>query len=116
MFKSVGLPIVVAILVLTGSIQSLPPGSLSLDNLFDKTILGRDRVPTNGPISISESTVGDIINITININGVVESNINAEFINVLIAALNNFGDYRISMADVRNALLNYQSKMAVSKP
>lgn len=116
MLKSVALSIVAMLLVFNGSIQTLPADTLPLSNLFDQTLLGGDRLSANGPISISESTVGDIINITININGAVQSNINLEFVNVLVAALNNFGNYGITMRDVRKALLNYQSKVGISEP
>lgn len=114
MFKSTT-HILVAIIALLVAMVTVSADPLPLNGIFDQTLLGIGRIEglgaqTNGPISIRESTVGDIINITININGTVESNISLQLVNVLVTALNDFGNYGITMSNVRTALLEYMSK------
>lgn len=88
---------------LHGDAASFPTGAI-----FGQTLLGGEAV--GGPVTIRESTVGDIINITVNINGTVHSEVTVEFLNVLIGALNDYGSYGITLSDLRGALINYVAK------
>lgn len=120
MFKSTTHTLVV-IFALLVSMHTLSADPLPLNSLFDQTLLGIGRneglgAPANGPISIRESTVGDIISITININGTVQSDMSVQLVNVLVMALNNFGNYEITMSDVRAALLSYMATAPRSDP
>ncbi|KFB47079.1 hypothetical protein ZHAS_00015123 [Anopheles sinensis] len=98
----------VVLLVLTvGSVAPADPDPIS--SLLDIGGFGSvGGKAVSGPISIRDSIVGDIISINVKVTNTTRiTNVSAELVQVLVCALNQYGDYGIEMADVRRALAQY---------
>uniref|UniRef100_A0A182Q5T8 Lipid-binding serum glycoprotein N-terminal domain-containing protein n=1 Tax=Anopheles farauti TaxID=69004 RepID=A0A182Q5T8_9DIPT len=84
------------------AVGSVAPAEDPLAGLLGTTFIGGKEV--SGPISIRNSIIGDIISISVNVNSTIRANVSAELLQVLVCALNEYGDYGITMSDVRKAL------------
>jgi hypothetical protein len=64
----------------------------------------------DGPTSIRDSNIGNIINIIINVNGVFSNRIDGDIVKIVVGVLNQIGEYDISEAQVMEELNKYKAK------